>query len=321
VHAAARLGLFAKLKELILADPHRVHARGGDGQTPLHFASTIEITEYLLERGADIDARDVDHESTPAQYMVRSRQDIARYLIRRGCKVDILMAAALGDIALVKKLLDADPERIRMRVSSEYFPMVGDGKTGGTIYQWELGWHVSAVQVAKSFRHQEVFDLLMERSPAEEKLLNACWVHDHDMVQSLLARDPGLAGKLPLAGRRHVAHAARNNDTTAVRLMLTVGLPVDQVSQHHATALHWAGFHGNKELIRLLLQYHPPIKNANNEYKSTPLGWTIYGSVNGWHSEHGDYAGCVEALLEAGAKPPKEIGGSEAVREVLRLLL
>ena len=98
VHAAARLGMIDRLKELIAADPALVHARGGDGQTPLHFASTIEIAEYLLDQGADIHARDVDHESTPAQYMLRSRPEIARYLIQRGAKSDILMAAALGDL-------------------------------------------------------------------------------------------------------------------------------------------------------------------------------------------------------------------------------
>src|SRR5437016_5868425 len=33
-HAAARLGLIEKLRELVAADPGQVHARGGDGQTP-----------------------------------------------------------------------------------------------------------------------------------------------------------------------------------------------------------------------------------------------------------------------------------------------
>jgi ankyrin repeat protein len=317
VHAAARLGLFQELKELIEGAPQLVHERGGDGQTPLHFASTVEIAEYLLERGADIDARDVDHESTPAQYMVKSRQEIAHYLVKRGCHADILMAAALGDLELAKRLLDENPECIRMRVSSEYFPLVGDGRTGGTIYQWELGWHVSAVQVAKNFGHSYVFDYLMDRSPEEEKLLNACWLHDEQMVQSLLERDPRLAEKLPPAGRRNLAHAARNNDTAAVRLMLKAGLPVDQTSQHGATALHWAGFHGNTEMIGLLLPYRPQIENAENEFKGTPLGWAIYGSMHGWYRDEGDYAGAVETLLQAGARPPKELGGSAAVKEVL----
>jgi len=65
-----------ELKKLVSANPEVVHARGGDGQTPLHFAATVEIAEYLLDHGADIDARDIDHESTPAQYMVRKRQEI-----------------------------------------------------------------------------------------------------------------------------------------------------------------------------------------------------------------------------------------------------
>src|SRR5580700_943324 len=77
-HSASRLGMMPKfretLRELVTADPGVVHARGGDGQTPLHFASTVEVAEFLLANGAGIDARDVDHESTPAQYMLRVEQ-------------------------------------------------------------------------------------------------------------------------------------------------------------------------------------------------------------------------------------------------------
>src|SRR5229473_1328925 len=316
-HAAARLGMIDQLKELIGANPELVHVPGGDGQTPLHFAATTEIAGYLLDHGAKIDARDVDHESTPAQYMVRSRPEVARYLIRRNCKTDILMAAALGDADLVGKHLDADPESIRMRVSDEYFPMVG-GEKGGTIYQWELGWYVSACQVAKSFGHSDVFRLLMERSPAEEKLVNACWLHDQKMVESLLAQSPALAASLPPAGRRHLAHAARNNDLATVRLMLKAGLPVDAVSQHHSTAVHWAAWHGNAAMVQLILQHQPELENSDNDFKATPLGWATHGSENGWHKENGDYASTVEALIKAGAKAPGTIEGTEAVRKVLQ---
>ena len=317
VHAAARLGMLKQLKDLIAANPAMVHSRGGDGQTPLHFASTIEIAEYLLDHGAEIDARDVDHESTPAQYMLQERPDIALYLIRRGCATDILMAAALGDIKLTGRHLDSDPECIRVRVSDEYFPMVGSGK-GGTIYQWQLGWYVSACQVAKAYRHPAIFDLLMNRSPADEKFLNACWLHDEALVNSLLAANPNLGKTLTDAGKRHLAHAARNNDMAAARLMLTAGLPVDVFSQHHATALHWAAWHGNLELTRLLLARHPPLENRENDYQSTPLGWAIHGSENSWHPNQGEYPDTVEALLDAGASLPAGVGGTEEVRAVLR---
>jgi len=316
VHAAARLGLLEKLTELVTADPELVHARGGDGQTPLHFANTIEIAEYLLEHGAAIDARDVDHESTPAQYMVRDRQDITRYLISRGCKTDILMASALGDLDLVRKHLEADPDTIRLRVSDEYFPMVG-GKAGGTIYQWTLGWYVSAHQVAKDFSHEHIFQFLMERSPDEIKLITACWLGDEATMNSLLTATPNLVARLLEPEQRQLAHAARNNDLTAVRLMLAIGLPVEATGQHQATPLHWAAFHGNAEMIELILRKNPALEVKDTDFNATPLGWAIHGSENGWQRETGNYAAVVEALLSAGAKPPQEVAGNADVRQVL----
>ncbi len=318
VHSAARMGMFPKLRELVEANPELVHARGGDGQMPLHFTSTVEIAEYLLDHGAEIDARDVDHESTAAQYMVKSRPDVCRFLIQRGCHTDILMAAALGDMNLARKLLDADPECIRMRVSDEYFPMISP-KNGGTIYQWVLGWYVSAPQIAKPFGHTEIFNFLMEKCPTDEKLLNACWLGDEALVKSLLAAHPNLASTLSAAGRRQIAHAARNGDMAAVRLMIGAGLPVVGVfSQHHSTPLHWAAWHGNVEMIRMILAQHPQIENTDNQYETTPLHWAIYGSEHGWAPDKGDYAGAVETLLEAGAALPEKLSGTAAVRKVLR---
>src|SRR5262249_45124785 len=159
-----RLGMLEKLQELVTLDPGLVHARGGDGQTPLHFASTVEIAAYLLDHGAEIDALDVDHESTPAQYMIGDRQELVRYLIARGCKTDVLIATAVGDVDLVRNKLDAEPECIRTCVSDEWFPMIGK-KAGGTIYQWTLGFYMSAHQVARKFGRDDVLQLLMERSP------------------------------------------------------------------------------------------------------------------------------------------------------------
>ena len=305
VHAAARLGMLEKLAELVAADPELVHALGGDGQTPLHFASTIEIAKYLLDHGAAIDARDVDHESTPAQWMVRDRQDTARYLVSRGCETDILMAAALGDLDLVCKHLEADPDSIRMRVSDEYFPMSG-GKTGGTIYQWTLGWYVSAHQIARDFGHEHIFQLLMQRSPDEIKLITACWLQDQATMNSLLDAQPNLFTHLRDVDNRQLAHAARNNDLAVVRLMLVIGLPVDACSQHGATPLHWAAFHGNAEMVELILRKNPPLEVTDTDFNATPLGWAIYGSEHGWHRETGNYAAAVEALIRAGAKPPQE---------------
>jgi hypothetical protein len=314
--AAARLGLLDRLRALIEADPSQVHARGGDGQTPLHFACNVEIAAFLVERGADLDARDVDHESTPAQYMLDGRHEVARFLVQRGCKTDLLMATALGDATLVRHHLDQDPDSIRMRVTNEYFPMIGH-RSGGTIYQWTLGWYVSAHQVARKFGHEEIVQLLMERSPADVKLVAAAWLGDERMVKSVLAEQPALIERLADGERRQLAHAARNNNLNPVRLMLDAGWPVHVRGQHQATPLHWAAWHGNAEMVELILRHHPAMEDTENDFQGTPLRWAIHGSDNGWHRETGEYGRTVELLLNAGAKPPSEITGSEAVRQAL----
>jgi ankyrin repeat protein len=317
VHSAARLGMIDKLKDLVAEDPARVQSRGGDGQTPLHFAKTIEIAKFLLEHGAEIDALDVDHESTPAQYMVRDRQEIVRFLVERGCRTDLLMAAAIGDERLVRKHLDADPDSVRVRVSEEYFPKKNP-RSGGMIYQWTLGAHLSAHDVAKQFGHDQIFALLMERGPVEIQLLAACWNGEDEIVKNLVTRSPEVAAKAAAAYGWQLPNAARNNNVPAVRLMLEMGASIDARGQHGATALHWAGFHGNFEMARELLRRNAPLEAIDNDFKLTPVGWAVYGSENGWYCRTGSFAETVDALLQAGATPPKKLGGTEAVKEVLR---
>ena len=316
-HAAARLGLFDKLRELIAANPRVVQERGGDGQTPLHFASTAEIAGFLLDHGADINARDIDHESTPAQWMVRDRKDVARYLVRRGCQTDILMAAALGDINLAREHLHRNPDCIRLRVNDECFPM-RNKRAGGAIYQWTLGWHLSAHDIAKHSGHDDIFRLLMERSPSDVRLLAACWAGDSAATGSILQDNPDLPGKLSESDRRQVAHAARNNNTSAVRVMLAAGLPPNALGQHGATPLHWSAFHGNAEMAREILKYRPPLEAVDADFHSTPLGWAIHGSEHGWHCKTGDYPATADALLQAGATIPERSDGTSAVKEVLQ---
>ena len=327
-HSASRLDMLEKLRAMIAANPEIVHARGGDGQTPLHFASTIEVAELLLASGADIDARDVDHESTAAQYMLRvdhkrqypeDRQHVARYLVARGCRTDILMASALGDLELVRKHLDADPECIRMTVSDEWFPKL-DPRAGGTIYIWKLGANRTAHSVARDFDREDVFQLLLAHTPEDLKLALACELGDEAALHDFLAKHPGAAHALPEADQRRLPNAAQNNNIKAVRLMLEAGWPVDTPGEMGATALHWAGFLGNAEMAREILRFHPALEQKSREYAGTALSWTIFGSGNGWRSETGDFVGTFQALREAGSLIPADAEGLEPSDAVLDLL-
>ena len=249
--------------------------------------------------------------------MVNERQDVARYLITRGCRTDLLMAAALGDLDLVRRHLDADPGCIRIRVNDEFFPMVNP-RAGGTIYQWTLGFHVSAHQVARKFGHQDVLTLLLERTPVDVRLIDACWMADEPTVQAILREHPGIVESLSEGDRRQVAHAARNNQSAVVRLMLECGWPVDATGQHQATPLHWAAFHGNAEMAATILRFNPPLEATDADFNGTPLRWAIHGSEHGWYCRTGDYGATVVALIRAGARRPDAIEGSPAVRDVLR---
>ena len=288
----------------------------------------MEVAEFLLANGAEIDARDVDHESTPAQYMLRveqkrhyprDRQDVARYLVSRGCRTDILMAAALGDGDLVRRHLDSDPACIRMSVSEEWFPKQ-DPRAGGTIYIWTLGAHRTAHSVARDFGHEDVFQLLMERTPEDLKLALACELGDEAVFHEFLSTHPDAARTLSETDQRKLPNAAQNNNTNAVRLMLEAGWPVDTPGEMGATALHWAGFNGNAEMTREILRFHPALELKSREYAGTALAWAVYGSGNGWRRDTGDFVGTIRALLDAGATLPphaEELEPSDAVLEML----
>jgi Ankyrin repeats (3 copies)/Ankyrin repeat len=327
-HSAARLGLTAELREFAAADPAIVHARGGGGQTPLHFASTVEVAQFLLDHSADIDALAVDHESTPAQYMLRvqqkrhyprDRQDVARHLIARGCKTDLLMAAALGDADLVRHHLDSDPDCIRMKVADQWFPK-RDPRADGTIYLLTLGANRTAHAVAREFGHEKVFQLLVEQTPEEVKLELACELGDEGVFQRLLALNADAARTLAEREPEKLPNSAQDNNTKAVRLMLQAGWMVDTPGEMGATALHWAAFNGHAEMIREILLFHPTLELKSREYPGTALAWAIFGSGNGWNRESGDYVGTIRALLESGAvmpAHPEALEPSDAVLEVL----
>lgn len=76
VHAAAGFGFTDSLADLLHGDPMLVNAKGGDGCTPLHFARDVATAQFLLDQGADIDSRDEDHDSTPAQWRVGKAPEV-----------------------------------------------------------------------------------------------------------------------------------------------------------------------------------------------------------------------------------------------------
>lgn len=318
-YAAARQGWLDRLGDLVAAEPAAVRMRGGDGQTPLHVAANVEIADFLLDHGAEIDALDVDHESTPAQYAVRDRPEVARRLVERGCRVDAMLAAGLGDSERLLALLDEEPGCVAMSVDPRWFPM-RNPRAGGTIYNWSLRRHWSLHRVARELGHGLVEALLFERSPVELRLARHCELNDSEKVETLLAGESRLRGAIPPAEARKLADAAQDAHLPVVRLMLRAGWPIDARGQEGATALHWAAFHGRIEMARELLRHGAPLEVRDAVYDGTPLHWALHGSLHSWERGAGDYGATVAALLAAGAQAPVSFDETRASREAIAAL-
>jgi ankyrin repeat protein len=297
-YAAARHGMLDTLRDLIARNPALVRERFGDGDTPLHVAKTVAIASFLLDHGAAIDMPDVDHEGTPAQHAVRDRQDVTRFLLSRGAQPDLLMAAALGDDALALRLLDEDAGRIRTAVTPEFFPMTNP-RAGGHIYIWRLAANATAHMVARFFAHEQLYRTLMQRTPPGLRFAVAARLHDRAEIERGLAAIPGLVAELAPGDARLLVDAATDGDAVAVATLLEAGFPVSARGQEDGTALHWAAFHGNVALVRLLLSHGADPAAVESSYGGTPLGWAEYGAGNGWRPGRGDYPAVIALLKRA----------------------
>ena len=294
--AAAMFGMMDRLKAHLDATPTLIHEKGGDGKTLLHFASTLECIELLLDRGANIDARDTDHNSTPLQYHIQDKA-IARRLIERGATTDIYAAARLGDVESVKRLLRMDPKNIGAWINLP--PFTGPG---GHIYGWTLGSDVSPADVAREYGHEEVVTILLDHASPKQRFLDALWNADEARARAELAKDPNLMQQLDVHERKMMTMAAWGYRPAAVRLMLDVGFDPSVKGVHQSTTLDRACFHGYSDIVAMVLATPNPPLAEKNEFGGTPLGATIYGSIHGWKTGHPqNHPETLRLLLEAGA--------------------
>lgn len=296
-NAAARLGWFDDLRRLIDADPTLVHSRGGDGQQPLHEAATVAIADFLLDCGAAIDARCIDHHSTPAQYALADRPDVCRRLLDRGATPDIFMAARLGDDALATRLIDDDPACVAARVNAPGYAAVPPFN----IYCWTLGFDLSPHDVARKFGHHGVRDLLAARSPGRVRLMNAILAGDAAAVRVIDDEDPSLLASLVEGASGHLAHAIFHEHFDAADLMLQLGFDPNAPGVDGGSALHAACWVGSVRLVDLLLARGGiRLDTPDPTHGSTPLGWAAFGSVHR-RARGADYPAVVERLVAAGA--------------------
>jgi len=228
-HAAAKLGMMDALVAIVEGDPEVIDRKGPDGQRPLHFARTPEIAAYLLDCGAEVEARCVDHESTAAEWAAAERPDVCRYLLDRGAGGDEFMYAMIGDLDRLGDALEADPDIVYARTRPERFRPTTE--EAAHIYMYTVGSNATLLHAAASCGRPEVADFLLARG-----------------------LDPDLRGGYDDQAPAHAA--AWHNHPDVIRSLARAGADLDLPSGpiHRNTPIGWGILPCSLEAIEALLE-------------------------------------------------------------------
>lgn len=324
--ALAHLDRYDDLAAMLDAEPSRVHERGGDGQTPLHFARSIRVADLLLERGADINARDLDHRSTAAEWMLgdvgkpSARLEVARHLVDRGAACDIFLAAALGNTARARALLSGDRSLLNRRA--------GQGEYGERppssfhIYLWTIGANFTPLQTASKFGQSTTLQAMLEFASPAQHLLLACHAADGRAARAIVKQNPGIIASLDDVDRRALTDEAWLPNPNAVELMMELGFDPAAPGRSGpigGTALHCAAWEGSAESVASILRYprgRALIDSRDPRFGGTPFGWCCHGSLN-CHNPQANYAEVARLLIAAGANIAGDHEASDAVLAVI----
>lgn len=283
-HAAEHFHIEAL--ELLREFGVELNAVGEWGNTPL----------YFLLRYRDVERADrvrqgllwlLDHGADPSVRSGREQETALHVAVRRGQSAGI-----------VRLLLDRGADVHARRA---------DGRTA-----WVL---------AERGGFDELKALLEEAGAApeplarEDLLMAACGRGDEAGARRHAS--PELLAALEPTGTESMIEAARNGRLDVVRAWLAAGLTVAASDENGATALHHACIGGRAAVVRELIARGADLDLQDREHQGTPVDWACFGADHD-PAPDGDYAACVRALLDAGARPrPPEWWPQHAgIREV-----
>ncbi len=258
-----------------------VDARGVDGATALHWAAELgdaEMAELLLDAGADAEALDA-HGEPPIQraahagpHKPEAAEDVIDLLLRRGARLDVFTAAALGRVEVLTRLLDDDPQRVHHKDRADCTPLyhaAHNGRAdavellldrGADIDAPSRGGQIAIFTAALHF-DRPTAQLLRDRG-AKPDMLSAVLTHDHDAVRKLVESDPALLDHDP--GIPPLVFAAMLDDADGLRLLLELGADPHLRDRAGHTAMSVARGHHDQATVKVLREWTDLLRNVRD---------------------------------------------------------
>jgi len=286
LHDAIEKGDLERVRTLLAADPRALNDTAwAVARTPLHVAirsQRVEVARYLIEQGAEVNARDRNGASVLNYASWWGPDEIAALLIDRGADVrgDVdlrgrspLHMAVTREQAGIVALLLARGAPVDGRHPDGYTPLhlaVSRGQVaiakalldGGADVnaRWRsFGIQTPLLQAARR-GNREMVDLLLARGADPEyrtpggnsALRTAVERGDSAIVEALLARRPDLSERDSITGMTPLHRAAVYGLTGISRRLLDLGADVNARDRDGRTPLDCARRHGHAAAAELL---------------------------------------------------------------------
>jgi ankyrin repeat protein len=317
LHSAVRAGSLSEVQRLIAAGVP-VDVRDDLGSTPLldaAWAGNIDIADFLIRHGADVNAHHWEAGSTPLQYAVLTgRTGMVRLLVNAGARTAgsyrngqgiLHMAAARGNVPIIELLLAA-------KADLQALDSNGNTPLDSAVLHDQRGAVEALLRHGADAKYVHPID-------GRGALHEACMRGFSKLVQPLVDAGADLSGRdrfgeTPL----DIALAYKNGDTVATLLRLGEKLKESQATAEET--MESATLRGQTEIARILLEngfeVNQPSANGSSYLNDAALGG--YAEVVAVLLDHG---AAIDARERESGATALMMAASMGRVQVVRLLL
>jgi len=268
IFAAVHRGDAQRVQDLLAQNSALADEKGPEEETPLRWASTVEVARLLLEAGADMEgvlgnAEERGYLQSPVE---KGYAEVVRFLIDRGYSVDISLAVRIDDSERVRALLNDDPSLVNASFGNRKLLHLARSvavaelllEAGADLHERDPGHQLMPVEWAiNRDRDPELIRFLISRG-ARKTIHLACQLGDLGMAEEVLDQDPSLSNFVPqyphlMAGYAPLHAAVWGGNVDIIRLLVKRGADLKvRSSLLDLTALGWAKRNRNGEVVRVI---------------------------------------------------------------------